>query len=76
MFLFKDSWIGQEPTLFICKEKDNKNAKAITLIVRPPTTKGVTRNFYTGGPIRSIDIKNINHKSIEYEISILIYLKH
>ena len=36
--------------------------------------RGVARNFYMGGPIRSINIKK--HNSIEYEISILIYLKH
>ena len=35
MLFFKDSKIGQEPALFICKEKDDKNAKATTLIVRP-----------------------------------------
>ena len=36
MLFFKDSKIGQEPALFICKEKDGKDAKATTLIVRPP----------------------------------------
>ena len=36
MLFFKDSKIGQEPALFICKEKDDKDAKATTLIVRPP----------------------------------------
>ena len=36
MLFFKDSKIGQEPALFICKGKDDKDAKATTLIVRPP----------------------------------------
>ena len=36
MLFFKDSKIGQEPALFICKEKDGKDAKATTLIVHPP----------------------------------------
>ena len=36
MLFFKDSIIGQEPALFICKKKDDKDAKAMTLIVRPP----------------------------------------
>ncbi|KAF3960007.1 hypothetical protein CMV_015236 [Castanea mollissima] len=36
MLFFKDSKIGQEPALFICKEKDDKDAKATTLIVYPP----------------------------------------
>ena len=36
MLFFKDSKIGQELALFICNEKDDKDAKATTLIVRPP----------------------------------------
>ena len=36
MLFFKDSKIGQDPTLFICKEKDDKDAKATTLIICPP----------------------------------------
>ena len=36
MLFFKDSKIGQELALFICKEKDDKDAKATTLIVHPP----------------------------------------
>ena len=36
MLFFKDSKIGEEPAIFICKEKDDKNAKATTLIVRLP----------------------------------------
>ena len=36
MLFFKDSKIGQEPALFICKKKDGKDAKATTLIVCPP----------------------------------------
>ena len=35
MLFFKDLKIGQEPALFICKEKDDKDAKAMTLIVCP-----------------------------------------
>ena len=37
MLFFKDSKIGEEPTLFIYKKKDGKDAKPTTLIVRPPT---------------------------------------
>uniref|UniRef100_A0A7N2RBY1 Aminotransferase-like plant mobile domain-containing protein n=2 Tax=Quercus lobata TaxID=97700 RepID=A0A7N2RBY1_QUELO len=33
---FKDSKIGEESALFIYKKKDGKDAKAMTLIVRPP----------------------------------------
>ena len=33
MLFFKNLKIGQEPALFICKEKDDKDAKATTLIV-------------------------------------------
>ena len=36
MLFFKDSKIGQERALFICKKKDGKDAKATTLIVRLP----------------------------------------
>ena len=36
MLFFKDSKIGQEPALFICKKKGGKDAKATTLIVHPP----------------------------------------
>ena len=36
IFFFKDLRIGQEPALFICKEKDDKDAKATTLVVHPP----------------------------------------
>ena len=36
MLFFKDLNFGQESALFICKEKDDKDAKATTLIVRPP----------------------------------------
>ena len=36
MLFFKDSKIGQEPALFICKKKDGNDAKATTLIVCPP----------------------------------------
>nr|POE51373.1 hypothetical protein CFP56_57712 [Quercus suber] len=36
MLFFKDSKIGQEPALFICKEKDDNDAKTTTLIVRSP----------------------------------------
>ena len=50
MFFFKDSRIGQEPALFICKEKDDKDAKAMTLIVRLPIigrfSKRWDHNFY------------------------------
>ena len=36
MLLFKDSKIGKEPALFICKEKDDEDAKTTTLIICPP----------------------------------------
>ena len=40
------------------------------------SSQGHSLKFLHGGLIQSIDIKNIIYKSIEYEISILIYLKH
>ena len=49
------------------------SVQSIPLIVK---IRSVARNFYMRRPIRSIDIKNINHKFIKYEISILTYLKH
>ena len=54
--------------------KITKRADHLKDIVSPPLAKryapsirGVVKNFYMGEPIRSIDIKNINHKSIEYK---------
>ncbi|XP_030962365.1 uncharacterized protein LOC115983738 isoform X2 [Quercus lobata] len=35
-FSFEDSYIGNEPALFVYSEKDNKEAKPSTLITRPP----------------------------------------
>ena len=50
MFLFKDSRIGQEPALFICKEKGDKDAKATNLIVHLPIIGRISErwghNFY------------------------------
>ena len=36
MSFFKDSSIDNKPALFICKDKDDRDTKATTLIVRPP----------------------------------------
>ena len=36
MSFFKDSSIDNKPTLFICKDKYDKDMRAITLIIRPP----------------------------------------
>ena len=40
------------------------------------SSQGRSQKFLHRGLIQSIDIKKIIHKSIEYGISILIYLKH
>ncbi|GMY12291.1 hypothetical protein FCV25MIE_07530 [Fagus crenata] len=36
MSFFKDSSINNKPALFICKDKDDKDTRATTLIVHPP----------------------------------------
>ena len=50
MLFFKDLNFGQESALFICKEKDDKDAKATTLIVRPP----IIGRFWRDGAITLI----------------------
>ena len=79
MFLFKDSRIGQELALFIYKEKDNKDAKATTLIVRPPTTERFSRrwryNFYPLNLSRWQQVIASDHGSV-LKTTILLALHH